>query len=117
MKGILLKYNDYTYKISVASAASIVVGLNGIRNFECHLQAGAFDPQRNSFIQWVGEFVPLDVKLSITVGNIDAVSEPIRVDERTEDRCCVADDKINDPEDWENKLRRFRHLEAILKEK
>ena len=46
MKGILLKYNDYTYKISVASAASIVVGLNGIRNFECHLQAGAFDPQR-----------------------------------------------------------------------
>ena len=25
MKGILLKYNDYTYKISVASAASIVV--------------------------------------------------------------------------------------------
>ena len=32
MKGILLKYNDYTYKISVASAASIVVGLNGIRN-------------------------------------------------------------------------------------
>jgi len=55
--------------------------------------------------------------LSITVGNIDAVSEPIRVDERTEDRCCVADDKINDSEDWENKLRRFRHLEAILKEK
>lgn len=48
---------------------------------------------------------------------IDAVSEPIRVDERTEDRCCVADDKINDSEDWENKLRRFRHLEAILKEK
>lgn len=115
MKGILLKYNDCTYKISAASGASILVGLNGRRDFECHLHAGTFDPQRNSFIQWVGEFVPSDVKLSITVADIDAVSEPIRVDERTEGCCCVADDRINDSEDWENKLRRFRHLEAIIK--
>ncbi|MEY8685616.1 hypothetical protein AB9N12_05565 [Bacteroides sp. AN502(2024)] len=40
------------------SGGSIVVGLNGRRDFECHIDAGTFDPQRNSFIQWVGEFVP-----------------------------------------------------------
>lgn len=48
MKGILLKYNDCTYKISVASGASIVVGLNGRRDFECHLHAGTFDPQETA---------------------------------------------------------------------
>ncbi len=117
MKGILLKYNDCTYKISVASGASILLSLNGRRDFECHLHAGAFDPQRNSFIQWVGEFVPLDVKLSMTVSDIDTVSEPIRVEERMEGRCCVADNTMNDTEDWENKLRRFRHLEAIINRK
>lgn len=46
MKGILLKYNNHTYKLSVASGASIVVGLNGRRDFECHLQAGAFDAKK-----------------------------------------------------------------------
>lgn len=53
----------------------------------------------------------------MTVGDIDAVSEPVRVEERMEGRCCAADNTMNDPEDWEDKLRRFRHLEAILKEK
>lgn len=114
MKGILLKYNNHTYKLSVASGASIVVGLNGRRDFECHLHTGAFDPQRNSFIQWVGEFVPSDVKLSMTVGNIDAASEPIRVEERREECCCETDNRMNDSEEWENKLRRFRQLEAII---